>query len=419
MRIAIIGSGIAGLCAAWSLSGMHDVTLYEAHERLGMDAHSLDVPDGRGGTLRVDVPLRVFHEGYYPTLTRIYREAGIPFTEIDSAASFTTSDGRLVFRYGNVSFGRHRVPWITRAGLTDPRVVALAAEIGLFVLRLKRERRRADVRRGITFNEYLASSRWSRRLVERFLVPAVAGICTCTYETARGFPAQVVLDYLDSPRTNSMLRATRGARDVTERLTRRAGDICLSSPVARLEAQGDSIQVSTAHDTRTFDHVVFATQAHLAARLAPVPDNERNVIAGFAYEKSRLVVHTDASLAPPRRSWWSPVNYMLDPNAAAPMTTVLLSGLHPTAWTGPEVFQTWNPYRDPAAGTALQDVTIDRAVVGAGNAARVSALRELHRQPGRRVWYCGSYASEGMTLQEAAAVSAVSVATTLSSRVAP
>lgn len=410
MRIAIIGSGIAGLCAAWAMARRHDVTLFEAHDRLGMDAHSLDVPDGRGGTLRVDVPLRVFHEGYYPTLTRIYREAAIPFTEIDSAASFTTADGRLVFQYGNVPIGRHRVPWITRAGLRDPRVVALAAEIGWFVLWLSRERRRDDVREGITFEQYLARSRWSRRLVERFLVPAVAGICTCSYETARGFPAQIVLDYLDSPRTHSMLRATHGAQDVTERLTRQVADVRLAAPVERVEAADDGITVRAAGADATFDHVVFATQAHRAARLAPVPDAERDVVAGFRYEKSRLVVHTDAALAPARRSWWSPVNYMLDPGAAAPMTTVLLSGLHPTEWTGPEVFQTWNPYMDPAPGTALQDVTIDRAVVGAGNAAYVARLRQLHERAGRRVWFCGSYASDGMTLQEAAAASAMAVA---------
>ncbi|MCA9565835.1 MAG: FAD-dependent oxidoreductase, partial [Myxococcales bacterium] len=69
MRVAVIGSGMTGLAAAWLLSQRHQVTLYERQPRLGMDAHSIDLPGSRG---RVDVPLRVFYEGYYPTLTKLY-----------------------------------------------------------------------------------------------------------------------------------------------------------------------------------------------------------------------------------------------------------------------------------------------------------------------------------------------------------
>ncbi|MEM9304101.1 MAG: FAD-dependent oxidoreductase, partial [Pseudomonadota bacterium] len=72
MRIAIIGSGIAGLSAAWRLSQDHEVTIFEKFGHLGMDAHSLDVR-GEGGNARVDVPMRVFFDGFYPTLTALYR----------------------------------------------------------------------------------------------------------------------------------------------------------------------------------------------------------------------------------------------------------------------------------------------------------------------------------------------------------
>lgn len=410
MRIAIIGSGIAGLSAAWALSSDHAVTLFEAHPTLGMDAHSLDVPDGRGGSARVDVPLRVFHEGYYPTLARLYREARIPFAPIDSSASFTTADGRLLFRYANARLGRRWVPWVTRVEARDPRVIRLAAEIGWFMVRLPSERRRADVRAGVSLDAYLAARRWSRRLVDAFLVPAVAGICTCSYATVRRFPARVVLDYLDSPRTRPMLRPEDGARDVTERLTARVSDVRLSTPVHAVRSERDGVLVTTDAGVERFDHAVFATQANQVGRIATLRPDERATLDAFAYETSALVVHTDPSLAPNNRQWWSPVNYVLDPSADAPMTTVVLSDLHPTAWTGPPVFQTWNPYRNPAPGTLLREVRVERAVVDAASDTALSSLHGLHAEPDRRVWFCGSYASRGMTLQEAAAASAVAVA---------
>ena len=405
MRIAIIGSGIAGLSACWTLAQDHDVVVYEAEASLGMDAHSLTLDDKR-----IDVPLRVFHEGYYPTLGAIYRRAGVESAPVDSSASFTTADGRLLFRYGNLELGPAYVPWLTRSGLLNASVVRTGIEAGHMLLRLRRERDRPDVIAGTTFGDYLLSAPFSERFVQDFLLPAVAGIATCTYDAVRQFPARTVLAYLDSPRTHTMRRAKHGAQDVVERLSSGASELRCSEPVQRVVPGATAVTIRSKSGESEFDHVIFATQATRVGRLLEASPRELETLGLFTYESSELVVHSDVNLAPRKRAWWSPVNYVLFPGAAAPMTTIVLSDIHPGAWDGDPIFQTWNPIVTPDSALVHRHVRVERALVDSNTEAAVGALQQLHDEPDRRVWFCGSYANEAMTLQESAAASAVAVA---------
>lgn len=93
MKIAVVGSGIAGLAASWFLGARHEVHLFEKQPELGMAARGLE-----WGGARVDMPLRVLYRGYYPTLTALYADAGIAITSSDYSASFSDLDGTCYFR---------------------------------------------------------------------------------------------------------------------------------------------------------------------------------------------------------------------------------------------------------------------------------------------------------------------------------
>jgi predicted NAD/FAD-binding protein len=107
MKIAVIGGGIAGLAAAWLLSRRHAVTLFERHAQPGFVAHSVAV-DG----VRVDVPLRVFYPGYYPTLMRLYTELGVATEPVSYATTFTGGDGHAFFRWRNLRVGGLSWPYV-------------------------------------------------------------------------------------------------------------------------------------------------------------------------------------------------------------------------------------------------------------------------------------------------------------------
>jgi predicted NAD/FAD-binding protein len=109
MEIAVIGGGIAGLSAAWRLSTHHRVTLLERHAVAGMDAHSIDLAHD-GDTARVDVPLRVLYEGYYPTLIAMYHALGVQLERTNYAGSFSQLGGETYYRYANWIVGNRSIP---------------------------------------------------------------------------------------------------------------------------------------------------------------------------------------------------------------------------------------------------------------------------------------------------------------------
>lgn len=403
MRIAVVGSGIGGLAAAWLLARAHDVTLLERLGRPGMAAHGVDL----GAGARVDVPLRVFHPAYYPTLTALYAAVGVETEPVDYSASFSDLDGATYFRYRNVRIAGRTLS-VPRAGLR------LAASAARYFAGARRDLARGRLA-GRTIAEYLAE-RGLERFGERVLVPALCGIATCSFARARAYPAALVVDYL----TRGGLfwgarRAGRGSDDVVARLLAGGARVQVDRRVAAVEPDDAGVAVrDEAGGVDRFDHVVLATPATEARRaVAAACPAEAEVLGRFTYVPSRVVVHRDETLLPARRRDWAPVNFTVSARSEAPMATIWLNRVQPDLAAAPPVFQTWSPLREPAPGTLLAAADLERPVVDATTASAQDALARLHARPGRRVWFCGSYADPGIPLLESAAASASRVARAL------
>lgn len=416
MKIAIVGSGIAGLSAAWLLSQNHEVTIFEKFERLGMDAHSLDVP-GEVGRARVDVPLRVFFEGFYPNLTALYQELGVEFEPVNYSASFGFLNDRTYFRYDNYKVGRFSVPFLKGNQSINRR----ALRIGWDALRLFFQSPRSitdGISDDTTLEEYLQRHNYSKAFAEGFLYPAFAGICTCSDASIRAYPARVVLEYLNSGLLFSAVRrVTRGTQEVVKLMAMGVHEVKLHSQVTGVFQAEDGVAVRTQEETSTFDHVVLATQANQTSRILKnaTPD-EQKLLGSFSYESSRVIVHKDARLAPPGgETQWAPVNFLLPNGDSAPMATIWMNVIQSMPESAP-VFQTWNPVIEPVPSLVLGEAEFERPVVNRQSMKGLERLAMLHQQPDRRIWFCGSYASHGIPLLESAANSAFVIAERLGCR---
>jgi predicted NAD/FAD-binding protein len=407
MKIAILGSGIGGLCAAWLLGRDHEVTVFEKHRSAGIGAHAITVGAGI-----IDVPLRVLYPAYYPTLFRLLAASGIETEPVDAAASFGDGSGSMYFRYVNHAVGRFTVPLVPASSLWDPRTRRILLDLGRYLVEARR-----DAARGLlaatTIGEYLHRRRYSEAFADGFLVPCFAGINTCSYADVRGYPAELIIDYF---RRGFMFtrvrRALGGARAIAERLgarvTRSHFGVAVDS--VRREAGGVLIRDQHGHEAR-FDHVVFATQANQVLRiLADATERERSVLGAFRYDRVRVVMHGDASLAPPSRQCWAPVNYRVSPDFDRPMITIWVNALQESLRSGRDVFQTVHPFREPKPEHLLGAAELERPIVTLESTAALRLLEQLHGEAGRRVWFCGSFAAAGIPLLESAAASAAEVA---------
>jgi len=410
MNIAVVGSGIAGLSAAWLLSKKHRVTLYEKFEHLGMDAHSLQVTDAEDSP-RIDVPLRVFFDGFYPNLTALYKELDIEFKPVNYSASFGSVNEKTYFRYDNYKVGRLSLPFLK--GIQSLNGKAL--RIGWDAMRLFRQSPRS-LAKGIsdetTLEDYLSQHNYSKAFAEGFLYPAFCGICTCSHESIKSYPARVVLEYLNSDLLfSAVTRVTRGTQEVVRLLSNDVHEVKLASQVTEVIKNEENVTVCTAEDSATFDHVVLATQANQTlALLKNASQEEQELLSSFSYEPSRVVVHKDARLAPVGgKANWAPVNFLLSSPDSAPMATIWMNAIQDMPGSDP-IFQTWNPGFEPEASLTIGEANFERPVVTKESLKGLERLALLHQQPDRRLWFSGSYATHGIPLLESAANSAFNIA---------
>lgn len=416
MKIAVVGSGIAGLSAAWLLSKDHEVTVFERSARLGMDAHGLDIESSEGNA-RIDVPLRVFFGGFYPNLTALYGCLGIESQPINYSASFGMLNEASYFRYDNYKMGSYSLPFFKGKRSINPRSLRIGWDILRFFRHIPRSLA-AGIADDLTLAAYIGQNNYSRNFAEGFLYPAFAGICTCSHEQIKAYPARVVLEYLNTGLLfSSVSRVTQGTQDVVRRLAKDIHAIHLNTEVADVTPAANGVVVGTPAATFMFDHVVLATQANQSARiLGEVSCGEHEVLNAFTYEKSQVIVHRDSQLAPPGgETRWAPVNFLLTDPEATPMATIWMNAIQ-TMPDLPPLFQTWNPIVDPDPDLILTRSTFERPVVNAESLRGLKRLERLHQQPDRRIWFCGSYAAHGIPLLESATHSACSVAERLGCR---
>lgn len=414
VRIAVVGTGIAGLSAAWALrrSG-HEVVVLERKPRLGMDAHAVS-PDPSDSALAVDVPLRAFTPDLWRNLVSLCSQVGVQTREIDLAASLSELGGDTYLRYENVALGRYLLPLRLRPRHLTPHALELVYGIARLKLGSARELERGTLG-GLTLREYLEAGGYSRRFAEDLLFPMLGTVCTCSNESLARYPAALVLQAVQGILgARPLRRFIGGTREVVRRLAADVPSRCgVELHAVRATPTGARVRHADGAEEH-FDHVVVATQAnHALLLLGEEAREEKEVLGEFRYESAAVSVHTDARLMPRRREDWSPINFFVPKDRSASMSTVWVNRIEPSLAGRADVFQTWNPLVDPDPALELSRVVLQRPVVDERSVRAVERLAQLHRQPGRRVWLCGSYAAPGVPLLESAVLSSLRVAAAL------
>ena len=290
MKIAIIGTGIAGLGAAYALSRLHEVELFEANGYVGGHANTVTL-----GSLELDTGFIVHNEENYPSLTRLFRELGVATQP--SEMSFAMSCGC------GLEWSSRR-PW--RAG---PR---LLREIERFL----RTAGSADAA-GKSFDRFLLDERYSDSFRWHYLVPMTSALWSTAPGEALAFPAAYGIEFF---RNHSMLGLRRdrwrtvagGSRAYVRALLDRLGArVLVATPVRSLARSSTGVDLRTVDGTsRSFDGVVVATSAPRAlALLEDCSLEEREILSAFEITANETVLHTDARLLPRRRSDRSSWNY--------------------------------------------------------------------------------------------------------------
>lgn len=312
MRIAVIGSGISGLVVAYLLNDGHDVTVFEADDRVGGHAHTVEVTDA-GRRMGVDTGFVVFNEAAYPNFTRLLRRLDVASQLSDM--SFSVQCEATGLEYSSTSLD---TMFAQRGNLLRPSFYRMIADIRRFYRESHEVLNGNGHYAGVTLGDYLRDRGYSRAFVDQHIVPMGAAIWSSGPETLETFPVSQFVRFFDNHSFLQMSgRApwrtiTDGSRSYVAAITGRFRDrIRLNSPVRSVRRFDDHVEISTnERPSERFDQVVIAVHSDQALRmLADASDAERSVLGAIGYQRNDTILHTDRRMLPTREKVWASWNY--------------------------------------------------------------------------------------------------------------
>ncbi|HAV4109799.1 TPA: FAD-dependent oxidoreductase, partial [Acinetobacter baumannii] len=245
------------------------------------------------------------------------------------------------------------------------------------------------------------------------VMPVLYTICTCNPKTIGDWPAKNLLEFLRHLTDGDMLLRMKGGTPAFVDSLIKGIDIHSGSAIKKVELQGEKVLVENEKgDQGTFDRVIVATPtSKLEEFLNPEQFAEdMNLLKQFRFEQGDLVIHTDATVMPPRRKDWSVLSYMMDRKFTRQQFTVWMNAVEPSLVGKNPVFQTWRPVVDIDPKKVISKVTLTRAVVDSQTIALNKELQQRHLEPNRKVFYCGSWSCDGLPILESAVTSAMHIA---------
>jgi uncharacterized protein len=396
-RIAVIGSGISGLSAAWMLSKSRDVTLYEAAPRLGGHANTVTVEMDRR-SIAVDTGFIVYNEINYPNLVALFRHLGVPTQASDMSFAASMDGGR--FEYSGTGLG----------GLFGQRRNALRPRFWIMfrdILRFYRQAPSLYAPSGTdsrTLGDYLREERYSQAFIDDHLMPMGAAIWSTSASEMHDYPLQAFLQFFVNH--GLLLLSGRpqwrtvdgGSRQYVDRLARDfRGTARLATPVASVRRAANGVVITDGNgNSDQFDEVVIASHADEALAMLSDPDAvEQELLGAFGYTPNTAVLHSDPTLMPKRKRVWSSWNYLSDDSSQSARqlcVTYWMNRLQNLKTPRP-LFVTLNPHRepDPESIHASFDYTHPRF-----DSPALAAQKRLWDLQGKnRTWFCGAYFGSG------------------------
>jgi predicted NAD/FAD-binding protein len=393
LNIAVIGSGISGLSAAWLLSRRHRVTLYESAPRLGGHTNTVAVTLAER-TTHVDTGFIVYNEATYPNLAALFAHLRVPTAESEMSFGVSLRGGRLEYEGTNL-----RSLFVQGRNLLRPRFWSMILDI----LRFYRSApaKAAGLPPSVSLGDFLEQERYGIAFQEDHLLPMAAAIWSAPIDRLRAYPAAHFVRFCDN---HGLLRVADrpiwrtvqgGARTYIDRMLPAIAETRIGCAVTGVKREiGAALVTDATGETRPFDHVVLACHGDQALRLLRDPTSaEETLLGAFRTSVNKAILHTDARFMPKRKGAWASWNYLGGHEPGEhPQVTYWMNRLQPLG-DFPDLFVTLNPAWEPEAGSVLREEEYRHPLFDAEAMRAQSALWSLQGQ--RHTWFCGAWFGSG------------------------
>ena len=313
MKIAIVGSGIAGLTSAYLLNRKHDIRVFEAADWVGGHTHTVDV-NLAGRDYSVDTGFIVFNDWTYPNFIKLLGQLGVGFKPTEMSFSVCDPKTRTEYNGNNLNS-----LFAQRNNLLSPTFWGMLRDILRFNREALADLESQRIGSDTTLGDYLRSHRYGQRFIEHYIVPMGAAIWSMSLADMLAFPLQFFVRFFKNHGLLSVSNRPQwcviegGSSSYIEPLTASFRTrIRLSCPVHRVERDEQGVTVHSADGSERFDKVIFACHSDQALKMLAQPTAaEQDILGALPYAENDVVLHTDTNLLPKRKLAWASWNYRL------------------------------------------------------------------------------------------------------------
>ncbi|MBP2170481.1 putative NAD/FAD-binding protein [Erwinia toletana] len=399
MKIAIIGSGIAGLSCAWKLAERADVQLFEASATPGGHTATIDV-ELEGKTWAIDTGFIVYNDRTYPRFLSLLAELGMESQKTEM--SFSVSNHRSGLEYNGHSLNSL---FAQRSNLFRPKFLRFIGEIMRFNQRGKLwlQQQNDDE----TLDDFLNSQGFSNFFAQHYILPMGAAIWSTSLAEMRNMPLSLFLHFfnhhglLDVVNRPQWYVIPGGSRQYVSRLLALLDNklqLHLNTPVLAVQRDAEGVTLRTANGSQRFDQVIFASHCDQTLQmLQDATPEEQTMLSGVPYSVNEVVLHTDTAMLPTNRRTWASWNYHLDDTqngdellgASVTYNMNMLQGID-----APHTFcVSLNPTRPIDASKVLGKYCYHHPQFSAQSLMTQQQRLLLNGQ--RRSWFCGAWSYNG------------------------
>lgn len=395
-RIAIVGSGIAGLASAWLLKNNYRVSLFEAGSYFGGHSNTVDVTL-EGCSHPVDTGFLVHNDLTYPNLIQLFKHLNVDVHASDMSFGVSLADPDMEWAGTDLS-----TVFAQRRNLIRPKFLGMLRDILRFNKNAQRYLTEAQASsKEMSLKQLLDQEGFGQTMRDWYLLPMAAAIWSAPVKDILEFPAVNFLTFCLNHRLLQIQERPQwktvsgGSRRYVQKIVDELDDARLNCPVLRIERRDGAVDVHTARGTESFDAVVLACHAPTSLAILDVTERERDVLQAFRYQENRAVLHTDIRLLPRRKKVWSAWNYLATGQTQQDRpvaVSYLLNQLQDLPFTQP-VIVTLNPTLEPAPDSILRELRYEHPVldgVAARGQSHLPAIQGLDR-----VWFCGAWTGYG------------------------
>ena len=394
MKIAIIGSGISGLTAAWYLRHKHNITLFEANDYAGGHTATVDV-EVNSGQYAIDTGFIVFNDRTYPNFEQLLMELDIQGQASEMSFSVHNDNNGLEYNGHGLSS-----LFAQKKNLFKPQFFYFLYEITKFN-RLAKQTAYENIEQQQTLGDFLQQHDLSDYFTENYILPMGAAIWSSSLADMRNIPLGFFLRFflnhglLDIVNRPQWYVIPGGSREYVNRMLVEIEPLIkLNSPVQQVSRLNDQVYITINDSVEVFDHVIFACHSDQAlALLADSTTNEQQILSAMAYQDNEVVLHTDESILPNEKAAWASWNYhlpLMDAGSQQQLPALtynmnILQGID-----APETFcVTLNQTQDIDPSKILRQFTYAHPVF---NRSSIHAQQQRHLINGiENTWFCGAY----------------------------